>query len=442
MMPAHAVSAQGISGPTELKFGKAWGTETVITSKNIIIPTGSVTIFLVNYISIVKIQVTTITSLSQPGVTESSRRFNPFNISSTGNSGSSLPSRQFQNNEQHHSYFGPSNETSNMVSDPTIWSVSTGRSSSNGVNYRNDPVWMPHVNSGTQAQQGLAELPPWALFPIRGRHHQPLLGAGSVMEVPGDECQAFASDIEGRRRLVSEVYSWEPIICHDSLDMGCLGGGYLDTFFHNQVLLVKMYNYLVVKLIGQHVPDILAEEKTCRSNFRISFMSSCRHEFCCFKKVRVFTDLQIPNLINNLATPKQPPPPPKIPGQKDTEGISVNTEPVDVETQQGFVPVDERMRVIDSRGKLVPHLYCIGDANGKIMISAQEFQPQAREKAEKEEFEIIIYRSLQQKMVDAALIATGRARFTNGLGLENVNVEAFSGCKSSNIAVVFKQLRP
>ncbi|KAI3788792.1 hypothetical protein L2E82_01570 [Cichorium intybus] len=104
-------------------------------------------------------------SLSLPGVTESSRRFNgirdssPFNILSPGNPGSSLPSRlnlhsQYlgqtsrvpilsppnsshpssvqppltqvpgiprnlppfsRNNEQHHSYFGPSNETRNMV---------------------------------------------------------------------------------------------------------------------------------------------------------------------------------------------------------------------------------------------------------------------------------------------------------------------------------------
>ncbi|KAI3789307.1 hypothetical protein L2E82_02100 [Cichorium intybus] len=223
--------------------------------------------------------------LSLPGVTESSRRFNgirdssPFNISSTGNPGSSLSSRRnlhsqylgqtsrgpilsppnsshpsnvqpplaqvpgiprnllpfSRNNEQHHSYFGPSNETRNMVQDPTNWSLSTGRSNSNGGNYRNDPVWMPHVNSGTHGQQRLSELPPWTLFPSsevesgghrghfpilpsgssstveenvgpsRGRHRQPFLRAGSVMEVPGDEWQAFASDIEGRHRLVSEM---------------------------------------------------------------------------------------------------------------------------------------------------------------------------------------------------------------------------------------------
>jgi len=64
---------------------------------------------------------------------------------------------------------------------------------------------------------------------------------------------------------------------------------------------------------------------------------------------------------------------------------------IDVVTQRGFVPVDERMRVIDANGKLVcinlsnypsptycywqdlvwqvPHLFCIGDANGKMMLA-------------------------------------------------------------------------
>ncbi|KAF3597987.1 hypothetical protein DY000_02026641 [Brassica cretica] len=96
--------------------------------------------------------------------------------------------------------------------------------------------------------------------------------------------------------------------------------------------------------------------------------------------------------------------------------------------QRGFIPVDERMRVIDGNGKLVPHLYCIGDANGKLMLahaaSAQGIsvveqvtgrdhvlnhlsipaacfthpeismvgltEPQAREKAEKEGFKVSI----------------------------------------------------
>lgn len=107
-----------------------------------------------------------------------------------------------------------------------------------------------------------------------------------------------------------------------------------------------------------------------------------------------------------------------------TQGLGL--ENINVQTQRGFVPVDERMRVIDASGELVPHLYCIGDANGKMMLahaaSAQGIsvveqvtgkdhvlnhlsipaacfthpeismvgltEPQAREKAEKEGFEI------------------------------------------------------
>ncbi|GAA0175371.1 oxidoreductase [Lithospermum erythrorhizon] len=109
-----------------------------------------------------------------------------------------------------------------------------------------------------------------------------------------------------------------------------------------------------------------------------------------------------------------------------TQGLGL--ENINVQTQRGFVPVDERMRVLDANGGLVPHLYCIGDANGKMMLahaaSAQGIsvveqlsgndhvlnhlsvpaacfthpeismvgytEPQAREKAEKEGFEISV----------------------------------------------------
>ncbi|XP_022852268.1 dihydrolipoyl dehydrogenase 2, chloroplastic [Olea europaea var. sylvestris] len=50
-----------------------------------------------------------------------------------------------------------------------------------------------------------------------------------------------------------------------------------------------------------------------------------------------------------------------------TQGLGL--ENINVQTQRGFVPVDERMRVIDANGMLVPHLYCIGDANGKLMLA-------------------------------------------------------------------------
>nr|GEZ17036.1 lipoamide dehydrogenase 1 [Tanacetum cinerariifolium] len=50
-----------------------------------------------------------------------------------------------------------------------------------------------------------------------------------------------------------------------------------------------------------------------------------------------------------------------------TQGL--NLENVSVETQRGFIPVDKHMRIIDSNGELVPHLYFIGDANGKMMLA-------------------------------------------------------------------------
>ncbi|RVW99221.1 Dihydrolipoyl dehydrogenase 2, chloroplastic [Vitis vinifera] len=110
-----------------------------------------------------------------------------------------------------------------------------------------------------------------------------------------------------------------------------------------------------------------------------------------------------------------------------TNGLGL--ENISVVTQRGFIPVDERMRVIDADGIWsVPHLYCIGDANGKMMLahaaSAQGIsvveqvtgkdhvlnhlsipaacfthpeismvgltEPQAREKAEKEGFEVSV----------------------------------------------------
>lgn len=109
-----------------------------------------------------------------------------------------------------------------------------------------------------------------------------------------------------------------------------------------------------------------------------------------------------------------------------TKGLGL--ENINVETQRGFIPVDERMRVTDAAGNLVPHLYCIGDANGKMMLahaaSAQGIsvveqlsgrdhvlnhlsipaacfthpeismvgltEPQAREKGEKEGFEVSV----------------------------------------------------
>eukprot|EP00249_Psilotum_nudum_P013274 c24253_g1_i1 orf=940-2664(-) len=50
-----------------------------------------------------------------------------------------------------------------------------------------------------------------------------------------------------------------------------------------------------------------------------------------------------------------------------TKGLGL--EKVNVQTRRGFVPVDEHMQVVDADGELVPHLFCIGDANGKMMLA-------------------------------------------------------------------------
>jgi dihydrolipoamide dehydrogenase len=43
-----------------------------------------------------------------------------------------------------------------------------------------------------------------------------------------------------------------------------------------------------------------------------------------------------------------------------------------IETNRGFVAVDDHMRVLSKHGTdgtMIPHLYCIGDANGKMMLA-------------------------------------------------------------------------
>ncbi|WCJ23397.1 Dihydrolipoyl dehydrogenase [Euphorbia peplus] len=50
-----------------------------------------------------------------------------------------------------------------------------------------------------------------------------------------------------------------------------------------------------------------------------------------------------------------------------TNGLGLDN--INVTAQRGFIPVDERMRVIDADGNTVPHIYCIGDANGKMMLA-------------------------------------------------------------------------
>eukprot|EP00983_Pelagomonas_calceolata_P030536 958178-Pelagomonas_calceolata.AAC.2 len=59
-----------------------------------------------------------------------------------------------------------------------------------------------------------------------------------------------------------------------------------------------------------------------------------------------------------------------------TNGLNLSA--INTETdRRGFVPVNEKMEVLDKDGKVVPGVYCIGDANGKYMLahaaSAQVF---------------------------------------------------------------------
>ena len=51
-----------------------------------------------------------------------------------------------------------------------------------------------------------------------------------------------------------------------------------------------------------------------------------------------------------------------------TEGLGLKNIKVDTD-RRGFVPVSDKMEVLDSGGKAVPGVYCIGDANGKYMLA-------------------------------------------------------------------------
>lgn len=50
-----------------------------------------------------------------------------------------------------------------------------------------------------------------------------------------------------------------------------------------------------------------------------------------------------------------------------TEGLGLDS--IQVETERGFIPVDERMKVMNKEGKAVDHVYAIGDVNGKMMLA-------------------------------------------------------------------------
>lgn len=50
-----------------------------------------------------------------------------------------------------------------------------------------------------------------------------------------------------------------------------------------------------------------------------------------------------------------------------TEGLGLDS--VAVKPDRGFVPVDDRMRVLNKDGEVLPNLYAIGDVNGKMMLA-------------------------------------------------------------------------
>lgn len=59
-----------------------------------------------------------------------------------------------------------------------------------------------------------------------------------------------------------------------------------------------------------------------------------------------------------------------------SQGLNLGALGVETD-RRGFVPVDEKMQVLDSKGKPVPHLYCIGDANGTPCHLSSAFYMQA-----------------------------------------------------------------
>jgi dihydrolipoamide dehydrogenase len=56
----------------------------------------------------------------------------------------------------------------------------------------------------------------------------------------------------------------------------------------------------------------------------------------------------------------------RVPNTKD-----MGLEDMGIETQRGFVAVNEKMQVLTKHevGEVVPNVYCLGDANGKMMLA-------------------------------------------------------------------------
>lgn len=165
--------------------------------------------------------------------------------------------RSIPRNSAENFTFLPATEMRNSAQDPTSWSLTSGnastsigipsssRTASSSSNHPlPSPAWLPHHNSPPHDHQRISEFAPWSLFPSvdsqpRGRtgHLNPLplgpsspsqdtimssgpnnqghrqhLRSGFLGERQGDDVlnmphslRTLAADIEGRRRLISEV---------------------------------------------------------------------------------------------------------------------------------------------------------------------------------------------------------------------------------------------
>ena len=51
-----------------------------------------------------------------------------------------------------------------------------------------------------------------------------------------------------------------------------------------------------------------------------------------------------------------------------TNGLGLSDVKVETD-RRGFIPVNEKMQVVDASGKAIENVYCIGDANGKYMLA-------------------------------------------------------------------------
>jgi hypothetical protein len=181
-------------------------------------------------------------------------------VSSSFNSGERGVSRNLRSvsrNNAEHPMFAPASDVRNSANDPTSWSLATGNignsggvpstsriGSSSSIHTLSNPTWLPRQNPPAQNQQRIAESP-WSLFssvdseyggrsghftslppgpstssqdtvmssgPNSQGHHQQYPRSAFFMERQSDDVlgiphslRALAVDIEGRRRLISEV---------------------------------------------------------------------------------------------------------------------------------------------------------------------------------------------------------------------------------------------